>query len=69
MHLTYYFGVRFYVTASDAVAVIAANAVEAIPYFSGGLKGVARFCLDLLDCWIFVYMHACKNLLESYFVL
>nr|XP_027095593.1 phosphoglucomutase, cytoplasmic-like isoform X1 [Coffea arabica] len=36
------FGKRFYVTASDAVAVIAANAVEAIPYFSGGLKGVAR---------------------------
>ncbi|KAL2904561.1 Phosphoglucomutase cytoplasmic [Bienertia sinuspersici] len=26
----------------DSVAIIAANAVEAIPYFSGGLKGVAR---------------------------
>lgn len=30
-------------TPSDSVAIIAANAVEAIPYFSGGLKGVARF--------------------------
>lgn len=29
-------------TPSDSVAIIAANAVQAIPYFSGGLKGVAR---------------------------
>ncbi|XP_073059493.1 phosphoglucomutase, cytoplasmic [Primulina eburnea] len=35
-------GKRFFVTPSDSVAIIAANAVEAIPYFSGGLKGVAR---------------------------
>ncbi|XP_048135007.1 phosphoglucomutase, cytoplasmic-like [Rhodamnia argentea] len=35
---------RFFVTPSDSVAIIAANAVEAIPYFSGGLKGVARGC-------------------------
>lgn len=35
---------RFFVTPSDSVAIIAANAVQAIPYFSGGLKGVARFC-------------------------
>lgn len=35
--------VRFFVTPSDSVAIIAANAVEAIPYFSAGLKGVARF--------------------------
>lgn len=34
---------RFFVTPSDSVAIIAANAVEAIPYFSGGLKGVARY--------------------------
>jgi phosphoglucomutase len=35
-------GKRFFVTPSDSVAIIAANAVGAIPYFSGGLKGVAR---------------------------
>ncbi|OMO99768.1 Alpha-D-phosphohexomutase superfamily [Corchorus olitorius] len=35
-------GKRFFVTPSDSVAIIAANAVDAIPYFSSGLKGVAR---------------------------
>lgn len=35
-------GKKFFVTPSDSVAIIAANAVEAIPYFSSGLKGVAR---------------------------
>ncbi|XP_078444416.1 phosphoglucomutase, cytoplasmic 1-like [Wolffia australiana] len=35
-------GKRFFVTPSDSVAIIAANAVQAIPYFSSGLKGVAR---------------------------
>ncbi|KAJ4710023.1 Phosphoglucomutase [Melia azedarach] len=35
-------GKRFFVTPSDSVAIIAANAVESIPYFSAGLKGVAR---------------------------
>eukprot|EP00270_Netrium_digitus_P009834 TRINITY_DN3014_c0_g1_i2.p1 TRINITY_DN3014_c0_g1~~TRINITY_DN3014_c0_g1_i2.p1 ORF type:complete len:586 (+),score=191.25 TRINITY_DN3014_c0_g1_i2:99-1856(+) len=35
-------GKRFFITPSDSVAIIAANAVAAIPYFSGGLKGVAR---------------------------
>ncbi|KAL7240198.1 hypothetical protein ACSBR2_005965 [Camellia fascicularis] len=35
-------GKRFFVTPSDSVAIIAANAVKAIPYFSAGLKGVAR---------------------------
>lgn len=35
-------GKRFFVTPSDSVAIIAANAVESIPYFRGGLKGVAR---------------------------
>ncbi|CAL9079414.1 unnamed protein product [Musa textilis] len=35
-------GKRFFVTPSDSVAIIAANAVEAIPYFASGLKGVAR---------------------------
>jgi phosphoglucomutase len=36
-------GARFFVTPSDSVAIIAANA-DAIPYFraAGGLKGVAR---------------------------
>ncbi|KAG6407755.1 hypothetical protein SASPL_130752 [Salvia splendens] len=37
-----YLNFRFFVTPSDSVAIIAANAVQAIPYFSGGLKGVAR---------------------------
>lgn len=35
-------GKRFFVTPSDSVAIIAANAVGAIPYFNSGLKGVAR---------------------------
>lgn len=35
-------GRRFFVTPSDSVAIIAANAVDAIPYFKAGLKGVAR---------------------------
>lgn len=43
--LNCYFDVRFFVTPSDSVAIIAANAVESIPYFSGGLKGVARLLL------------------------
>lgn len=35
-------GNHFFVTPSDSVAVIAANAKDAIPYFKSGLKGVAR---------------------------
>lgn len=36
-------GKRFFVTPSDSLAIIAANASSCIPYFSkGGLKGVAR---------------------------
>jgi len=35
-------GRRFFVTPSDSVAVIAATAAECIPFFSGGLRGVAR---------------------------
>lgn len=35
-------GKGFFVTPSDSVAVIAAKAVSAIPYFSKGLTGVAR---------------------------
>jgi phosphoglucomutase len=35
-------GKKFFITPSDSVAMIAANAQEAIPYFKGGLKGVAR---------------------------
>ncbi|CAI5945938.1 unnamed protein product, partial [Closterium sp. NIES-65] len=35
-------GKRFFVTPSDSVAIIAANAEASIPYFKGGLKGVAR---------------------------
>lgn len=34
-------GKQFFVTPSDSVAIIAANA-DAIPFFAGGLKGVAR---------------------------
>lgn len=44
-------------TPSDSVAIIAANAVGAIPYFEGGLKGVARY--------IFTHDNALQNLLES----
>lgn len=35
-------GSHFFVTPSDSVAIIAANAQAAIPYFKDGLKGVAR---------------------------
>lgn len=35
-------GRRFFVTPSDSVAIIAANAQEVIPYFQGGIKGLAR---------------------------
>ncbi|PSR93385.1 Phosphoglucomutase [Actinidia chinensis var. chinensis] len=35
-------GRGFFVTPSDSVAIIAANAEEAIPYFQGGPKGLAR---------------------------
>ena len=35
-------GSKFFVTPSDSVAIIAAYAKDAIPYFSKGLKGVAR---------------------------
>ncbi|XP_024385198.1 phosphoglucomutase, chloroplastic [Physcomitrium patens] len=35
-------GDHFFVTPSDSVAVIAANAQQSIPYFSSGLKGLAR---------------------------
>jgi len=35
-------GRQFFVTPSDSVAVIAANAQKSIPYFRAGIKGVAR---------------------------
>ena len=35
-------GRRFFVTPSDSVAIIAAHAQAAIPFFAGGLRGVAR---------------------------
>jgi len=35
-------GNNFFVTPSDSVAIIAANAQACIPYFKGGLKGLAR---------------------------
>ncbi|KMS98992.1 hypothetical protein BVRB_3g066000 [Beta vulgaris subsp. vulgaris] len=35
-------GRKFFVTPSDSVAIIAANAQEAIPYFRDGIKGLAR---------------------------
>lgn len=35
-------GRQFFVTPSDSVAIIAANAQEAIPYFQSGPKGLAR---------------------------
>jgi phosphoglucomutase len=35
-------GKKFFITPSDSVAIIAANAQAAIPYFASGLKGVAR---------------------------
>ncbi|KAK7280026.1 hypothetical protein RJT34_25088 [Clitoria ternatea] len=45
-------GRSFFVTPSDSVAVIAANAREAIPYFKNGVKGLARSMptSGALDC-------------------
>ena len=40
-------GSSFFVTPSDSVAIIAANAQEAIPYFKGGLK--VRWLKDEYD--------------------
>lgn len=48
-------GQKFFVTPSDSLAIIAANAKEAIPYFSSGLKAShARMesltlCLSMLS--------------------
>lgn len=35
-------GKKFFVSPSDSVAVVSANCKDCIPYFKGGLKGVAR---------------------------
>jgi phosphoglucomutase len=35
-------GRRFYVTPSDSLAVLAANVAQSVPYFSEGLKCIAR---------------------------
>ncbi|KAF3433071.1 hypothetical protein FNV43_RR24173 [Rhamnella rubrinervis] len=45
-------GRGFFVTPSDSVAIIAANAQEAIPYFQSGPKGLARSMptSGALDC-------------------
>ncbi|TKV93753.1 hypothetical protein SEVIR_9G246550v4 [Setaria viridis] len=45
-------GKRFFVTPSDSVAIIAANAQTAIPYFQSGIKGLARSMptSGALDC-------------------
>ncbi|XP_010536505.1 PREDICTED: phosphoglucomutase, chloroplastic [Tarenaya hassleriana] len=45
-------GKNFFVTPSDSVAIIAANAQEAIPYFRDGPKGLARSMptSGALDC-------------------
>lgn len=54
--------VRFFVTPSDSVAIIAANAVDAIPYFSAGLKGVARFSYTFkLLCLFFSHQCLCLH--------
>ncbi|KAK9143623.1 hypothetical protein Syun_013023 [Stephania yunnanensis] len=45
-------GREFFVTPSDSVAIIAANAKAAIPYFKNGIKGLARSMptSGALDC-------------------
>lgn len=50
-------GRGFFVTPSDSVAIIAANAQEAIPYFRGGPK--VRFFLLLL---LFPYTFSSSNI-------
>ena len=61
-------GSKFFVTPSDSVAIIAAHAQEAIPYFKSGLSGVARsmptsaaldrsaFKLLLTVCWCLIWL-------------
>ncbi|KAL8105915.1 hypothetical protein AgCh_029647 [Apium graveolens] len=39
---TLFHNAKFFVTPSDSVAIIVVNTVESIPYFSSGLKEVAR---------------------------
>ena len=41
-------GQKFFVTPSDSLAIIAANAKEAIPYFSSGLKA-SHACVSIVD--------------------
>jgi phosphoglucomutase len=41
-------GQKFFVTPSDSLAIIAANAKEAIPYFSSGLKA-SHACVCIID--------------------
>ena len=38
-------GNKFFINPSDSVAMIAANAQEAIPYFKGGLKVGTAWCM------------------------
>ena len=38
-------GNKFFINPSDSVAMIAANAQEAIPYFKSGLKVGAAWCM------------------------
>lgn len=42
-------GQNFFVTPSDSVAIIAANAQEAIPYFHSGPKVKKSFIFYILD--------------------
>ena len=62
-------------TPSDSVAVIAASAAEAIPYFKGGLKGVARYITysqilryqtlySIGICRVRAHVHVASDLIE-----
>ena len=47
-------GRSFFVTPSDSVAIIAANAQEAIPYFRDGIK-VKPVCFSLIHNYLLFY--------------
>lgn len=51
-------GSHFFVTPSDSVAIIAANAQAAIPYFKGGLK-VRAVCFTVcFTCCLSGLLHS-----------
>lgn len=58
-------GTSFFVTPSDSVAVIAANAKEAIPYFKDSVKVDQKFVHIIL----LRDMHFCKTEVSLFYIV